>query len=243
MKINCDMGESFGCWAKGQDETVMPFIDMASIACGFHASDPVTMANTVALAKDNNVTIGAHPGYPDLLGFGRRNVDCTEQELFSWMGYQIGALQGICRQQNVDVEYVKPHGALYNTMMKNYEVLETVIRAVAAMAPECPLVVMAITERKGVEHLAQQHGVKLMFEAFSDRAYDDKGFLVNRAIPSAVHSNSEQIISQLQQITEYGTVTTTSGHTFHLSADTVCIHGDGQHALDVASSIRRPHAG
>lgn len=237
MKLNCDMGESFGAWTMGKDAEVMPCIDMASIACGFHASDPVTMQKTVALALEQGVTIGAHPGYPDLMGFGRRQFDCTEQELYAWLGYQIGALKGICQQQGARVSYVKPHGALYNTMTKDMTVLETVMRAVKAAAPGCPLVVMAIPNRQPMLEMAADIGIDLMFEAFSDRAYDDQGFLVDRRIEGAVHGSADAIIGQVQQIIEQGTVTTLSGKTLKVEADTLCIHGDGPHASAVANAL------
>ena len=120
MKLNCDMGEAFGNWTMGLDEQIMSFVDQANIACGFHASDPLTMSKTVALAKQHNVTIGAHPAYPDLVGFGRRNMDIAPEELKAIIQYQVAALQGICAAQGVKVTYVKPHGALYNTMMKDF---------------------------------------------------------------------------------------------------------------------------
>ncbi|CZF86435.1 5-oxoprolinase subunit PxpA [Grimontia marina] len=239
MKLNCDMGESFGAWTMGKDAEVMPCIDMASIACGFHASDPVTMQKTVALAFEHGVTIGAHPGYPDLMGFGRRKFDCTDEELYAWLGYQIGALKGICRQQKAIVDYVKPHGALYNTMMKDMAVLKTVMRAVKAAAPGCPLVVMAIPERQPILDLAAEVGIDVMFEAFSDRAYDDEGFLVDRRIEGAVHGSADAIIKQVQQIVEHGSVTTLSGKTLKVDADTLCIHGDGPHASAVAQALKQ----
>ncbi|MFD2177906.1 5-oxoprolinase subunit PxpA [Veronia pacifica] len=237
MKLNCDMGESFGAWTMGRDADVMPCIDMASIACGFHASDPVTMQKTVALALKHKTTIGAHPGYPDLMGFGRRQFDCSEEELYAWLGYQIGALQGICHQQNTLVQYVKPHGALYNTMMKDVAVLKTVMQAVKDTAPDCSLIVMAIPDRQPIIEMADRIGIALMFEAFSDRAYDEYGFLVDRRIEGAVHQSAEAIISQVQQIIEQGSVTTLKGHTLEMKADTLCIHGDGPHAATVANAL------
>ncbi|MCC4800058.1 hypothetical protein BCT30_01425 [Enterovibrio norvegicus] len=237
MKLNCDMGESYGAWVMGNDAAVMPCIDMASIACGFHASDPVTMQQTVAMARKHGVSIGAHPGYPDLLGFGRRKFDCTTEELRAWLAYQIGALQGICRQQRTYVDYVKPHGALYNTMMRDMDVLRTVMLAVKEAAPGSALVVMAIPSRCVIEGMAEDIGIELMYEAFSDRAYDDAGYLVGRKVEGAVHGSADAIIRQVQQIVENGTVTTLSGKTLAVKADTLCIHGDGPHATAVASAL------
>ena len=180
MKLNCDMGEAFGAWTMGLDEDIMPFVDQANIACGFHASDPLTMSKTVALAKQHNVTIGAHPAYPDLVGFGRRNMDIAADELKAIIQYQIGALQGICQAHGTKVTYVKPHGALYNTMMANFSVLESVMQAISELDNSLILMVMAIPEADQVKALAKQYNLSLWFEAFSDRLYTDEGLWPRR---------------------------------------------------------------
>lgn len=138
MKLNCDMGESFGSWTKGMDAEVMPYIDMANIACGFHASDPLTMDRTVRTAIAEKVAIGAHPGYPDLLGFGRRDMEFAPEELQALLVYQIAALDGICRTHGTAIEYIKPHGALYNKMAVDRTTLAAVMAAVRNFAPHCP---------------------------------------------------------------------------------------------------------
>lgn len=235
--INCDMGESYGTWVLGQDAMVMPHIDMANIACGFHASDPVNMEKTVVLAKQSKTQIGAHPGYPDLLGFGRRAMEMTEQELQANICYQIGALQGICAIHDVEVEYVKPHGALYNKMMQDHTVLKVVMQAVKHALPNCPLVVMATPQQSSIQSLAKEVGIELLFEAFSDRAYSDQGLLVDRKIEGATHNSVEKIIAQIKQILQSGTVTTINGNVLSLNVDTICIHGDGPHAAAIATQI------
>jgi UPF0271 protein len=235
--INCDMGESYGTWPLGQDSMVMPHIDMANIACGFHASDPVNMEKTVVLAKQSGIQIGAHPGYPDLLGFGRRPMELSEQELQTNICYQIGALQGICALHDVKVEYVKPHGALYNKMMQDPAVLKVVMQAVKHVLPGYPLVVMATPQQPSIQSLAQEVGVELLFEAFSDRAYCDQGLLVDRKIEGATHNSVDKIIAQIKQILQSGTVTTISGNVLSLNVDTICIHGDGPHAAEIATQI------
>ncbi|SHO56899.1 5-oxoprolinase subunit PxpA [Vibrio quintilis] len=237
MKLNCDMGESFGPWEKGCDAEVMPWIDMANIACGFHASDPLTMDKTVKLAKQAGVSVGAHPGYPDLLGFGRRVLQCSDDELRAWIIYQIGALQGICRSHDMTVDYVKPHGALYNTMMKDEAVLKTVMQATLTALPGCPLMVMATPQHFQVKAMADQIGLPVLFEAFSDRAYDDEGYLTDRRIAGAVYHDPDTIIQQIRQIQREGTVTTINGKTLAVHADTICVHGDGEHALTVVSAV------
>lgn len=238
MKLNCDMGEAFGAWPMGLDEQIMPYIDQANIACGFHASDPLTMSKTVALAKQHGVTIGAHPGYPDLVGFGRRNMDIASTELKALIQYQVGALQGICRAQGVEVVYVKPHGALYNTMMKDFSVLETVMQAVSELDSSLILMVMAIPEVEEVKVLAQKYGLQLWFEAFSDRLYSDSGRLTPRSQPLSVHQSFDLIEAQVLQLSQFGTLTTESGTSLAVEANTICVHGDGAHAVDAVKRIR-----
>ncbi len=236
MKLNCDMGESFGSWVKGQDSLVMPFIDMANIACGFHASDPLTMDKTVCMAVDNNVKIGAHPGYPDLIGFGRRNMDIPSQELEALLIYQIGALDAICQKHGTEVSYIKPHGAMYNQMMKDKTILSTIMKTVRKVRPLCPLVVMATPNNDIIRTMAQEHGIEVWFEAFSDRAYDDQGYLVSRNEAGSVYTDFTSIKNQICQIIEEGCVTTITGKKLPIDVDTICIHGDGEHAASVGEA-------
>jgi 5-oxoprolinase (ATP-hydrolysing) subunit A len=238
MKLNCDMGESFGSWTKGMDAEVMPFIDMANIACGFHASDPLTMDQTVKMAIAENVAIGAHPGYPDLLGFGRRDMECHPDELKALLVYQMAALDGICKTHGSAIQYVKPHGALYNRMMVDDVTLSAVMSAVRDYAPHCPLVVMATPEAGKVLDQAATFGIDVWFEAFSDRAYSDEGRLVKRSVPGAVHKTAEAIEQQVRQIILEGQVTSISGKRIPIKADTICIHGDSDHAAEAASHMR-----
>jgi len=238
MKLNCDMGEAFGAWKMGLDEQIMPYVDQANIACGFHASDPLTMAKTVALAKQYNVTIGAHPGYPDLVGFGRRNMDIAPAELKAIIQYQVGALKGICESQNTRIEYVKPHGAMYNQMMSDFTKLETVMQAVSELDPSLALMVMAIPEAEEVKALAEKYQLTLYFEAFSDRLYSDEGRLTPRKQANAVHQSFELIEGQVLQLSQQGTLTTESGQALAVHADTICVHGDGSHAVEAVKRIR-----
>jgi len=239
MKLNCDMGEAFGTWKMGMDEQIMPYVDQANIACGFHASDPLTMSKTVALAKQHNVTIGAHPAYPDLVGFGRRNMDIAPTELKALIQYQVGALQGICKAHGTQVTYVKPHGALYNTMMADFSVLETVMQAVSELDPTLVLMVMAIPESDQVRALAEKYQLTLWFEAFSDRLYTDEGRLTPRKQSGAVHQTFDLIEQQVLQLSEQGVLTTESGQLLAIQADTICVHGDGAHAVEAVQRIRQ----
>jgi len=238
MKLNCDMGEAFGAWKMGLDDQIMPYVDQANIACGFHASDPLTMAKTVALAKQYNVSIGAHPGYPDLVGFGRRNMDIALAELKAIIQYQVGALKGICESQNTRIDYVKPHGAMYNQMMSDFTKLETVMQAVSEMDPSLALMVMAIPEVEQVKALAEKYQLTLYFEAFSDRLYSDQGRLTPRKQANAVHQTFELIEEQVLQLSQQGTLTTESGQSLAVHANTICVHGDGSHAVEAVKRIR-----
>jgi len=238
MKINCDMGESYGPWKMGNDVEVMPYIDQANIACGFHASDPLTMLSTVNLAVNGGVEIGAHPGYPDTLGFGRRDYHCSREELIATLLYQIGALDAICKSKGARIQYVKPHGALYNKMMVSDDSLRAVMTAVASYETGLPLMVMSTRRNDEVSALADQHDLPLLFEAFVDRAYDDDGLLVNRRHTGAVHDNLGRIELQVAEIVNDQAVTTISGKKIPLQADTLCIHGDGEHSVETARYIR-----
>ncbi len=233
------MGESFGNWRKGMDTEVMPFIDMANIACGFHASDPMTMDLTVRMAKEHGVAIGAHPGYPDLIGFGRRDLHCSPQELKSIIIYQIAALDGICRSHDTEISYVKPHGALYNKMMQDRQVLATVMAGVKAYNRDLALVVLANSERDAIQRLAGQQGVQVLYEAFADRAYDCDGYLVKRDQPGAVLMDQQQITQQVLEIIVEGQVTTVEGTSIPLKADTICVHGDNELAVATVRHIRQ----
>jgi UPF0271 protein len=234
------MGESFGSWAKGNDEAVMPFVDMANIACGMHASDPTTMARTVQLACRFGVSIGAHPGYPDLLGFGRRELELEAEELEACVLYQIGALDGICRAQGRRVEYVKPHGALYNRMMRDQVTLDSMIAAVRRYDAGLPLVVLGAGEsaNAALRERAAGQGVELWFEAFADRAYDARGRLVPRSEPGAVHTDVDRLLRQVKEIAEQGQVSTLDGGIIPLQADTLCLHGDNEQLLAAVGRIR-----
>jgi len=237
LKLNCDLGESFGSWKMGLDEAVMPHIDQANIACGFHAGDPLVLQKTLELAKANNVTIGAHPGYPDLVGFGRRSIKVTAAELKATVQYQIAAIDGMATLQGQTLTYVKPHGAMYNDMMADSEIRATIMQAVAEY--HRPLVLMLQSTPQAEQHLqeADSIGLELWFEIFADRCYDDDGKLLSRTQPGAVHTK-EKMLAQVKQLKEQGTVTTVSGHLLTLRADTLCVHGDNMDGVNAIQEIR-----
>ena len=232
------MGESYGPWTMGQDHQAMPHIDMANIACGFHASDPNIMAETVACAVQHGVTIGAHPGYQDKEGFGRRSIPHTPQEITRLTLYQTGALQAICQQAGTQVSYIKPHGALYHDMMNREPVYIALLEAAAALPGDISLMIQARADNSHYQTLATRYGVPLLFEAFADRAYNSEGQLVARSETGAVYHDPEQICSQARQLAESGQITTVDGQVLPLQADTLCVHGDNLAAVAVIQRIR-----
>lgn len=236
--LNCDMGESFGNWALGLDDQAMPFVDCANIACGFHASDPDVMRKTVAMAVANGVRVGAHPGYPDLVGFGRRSMACSAQEVENLMLYQIGALEAFCRTEGTRVSYVKPHGALYNDMAADLDLLRAAMQAVVRYDRELPLLVMSTANPEPVRALAAEMGVTLWFETFADRAYDAKGHLVSRRLPGAVHHDRGAIVDQAVALAKGEPLTASDGSKLHLPADTLCVHGDNAESVAAVKAIR-----
>ncbi|GGX78374.1 UPF0271 protein [Litchfieldella qijiaojingensis] len=239
LLLNADMGESFGPWVMGLDEQVMPYVDLANVACGFHASDPDTMRLTARLAARHDVTVGAHPAYPDLVGFGRRSMACSALEIENLVLYQIGALAAICRAEGARLGYVKPHGALYNDMMRDPDKLAAIMRAVAAFDAELPLMVMATREPTPTRELARREGVTLWFEAFADRAYDGEGRLVSRREPKAVHHDPDVIVDQARRIALGQPLTASDGSELVLEADTLCVHGDNPESIAAVQAIRQ----
>lgn len=239
LLLNCDIGESYGAWTMGLDAEVMPFIDCANIACGFHAGDPSVMRKTVSLALSHNVTIGAHPAYPDLVGFGRRSMACNAAELEDLLHYQIGALDGICRAQGSRVQYVKPHGAMYNDMMAKPEQLRTVIQAIARYDVQLPLMLLSTRDNSTAQAVGDEFGVTLWFETFADRAYDSSGHLVSRQLPGAVHHDPETIIAQALALAHGQPLRASDGSDLLLTSDTLCVHGDNASSVAAVKRIRQ----
>lgn len=237
MKLNCDLGESFGAWQMGLDSEVMPHIDMANIACGFHGGDSDVMANTLALAKQHKVLIGAHPSYPDKQGFGRRSMALTPQELTNCLHYQIAAIEGMAKVQGLNLSYVKPHGALYNDMMANETILHTVMQAVASYSADLQLMILATAQADQHKQLAQQYQLTLILEAFADRQYTDEGLLVSRSLSGSVHDKSA-LLAQVKQLLATGCVTTRSGKQLPLHADSICVHGDNAAGIALIEEIK-----
>jgi UPF0271 protein len=238
MKLNCDLGESFGSWTMGLDEQVMPHIDQANIACGFHGGDPLVMQKTLELAKKHGVSVGAHPSYPDLVGFGRRTMNCSYEEIIALVKYQVAAIDGVAKSLGLELEYVKPHGALYNDMMSKESVREAILSALSSYHK--PLKLMLQVTPNIAKHIAQAkiYRIEVLGEAFADRCYDDDGKLLSRAKSGAVH-NRENMLAQVKQLTEHGSVTTIGGNTLMLRADSLCVHGDNIEGVKAIKEIRK----
>lgn len=243
MLLNCDMGESFGAWTMGNDAAVMPHIDMASIACGFHAGDPQVMQRTVRLAAQHQVRIGAHPSYPDLAGFGRRSMQFSTDELAAILHYQLGALQAMCNANGCQLDYVKPHGALYNDMQTNPQLFLTLLTVLDQCNQQrqqpLQLVTLARTDRQQQQRQAAGYGIPLLFEAFADRRYDPNGQLRARTHGDAVLHDAETILRQVEQLAAGHAITASDGSPLALQADTLCVHGDNTEAVALVQTIRQ----
>ena len=238
LLLNCDLGESFGAWKMGLDDQVMPFIDQANIACGFHAGDPVVIKKTLLAAKRNNVQVGAHPSYPDISGFGRRSMKIPAVELIALLQYQIAALTGMASNMGIEVAYVKPHGALYNDMMADGHIRSAVMEAISECHQPLAFMLQATPDAETHRKEARAFGLEVLFEAFADRCYDDSGALLSRAKEGAVHSR-EKMLEQVIQLQQHGTVTTVSGHQLELQADSLCVHGDNMDGVNAIEKIRQ----
>ena len=236
VDLNCDLGESFGNYKCGLDEEVIRYISSANVACGFHASDPEVMARTVALARENGVSVGAHPGYPDLQGFGRRDMDASPAEVKAMVQYQIGALEAFCTAQGISLVHVKPHGAMYNMAGRDAALAEAICEGVYEVDPG--LVLLGLSGSRMLE-AAKRTGLKCAKEVFADRAYEEDGTLVARNVPGAMITDEDEAVERVLRIVKDGVVTAITGRDIEVAADSVCIHGDGPKALAFAAKIRK----
>ncbi|HID64797.1 MAG TPA: LamB/YcsF family protein [Anaerolineae bacterium] len=236
IDLNCDMGESFGRYTIGNDEAIMPYITSANIACGLHAGDPLVMECTVRLAQEHGVGIGAHPGFPDRQGFGRRVMQLAPEEAEAFVLYQIGALAAFAKAAGAELVHVKPHGALYNLAARDRPLAEAIARAVARFSRQLILVGLAnsLLVEAGLES-----GLPVAREAFADRAYEADGSLRSRRLPGAVLEDPAQAAEQAVRIARDGLVVAYTGEEVPVQAETVCLHGDTPTAVEIAKTIRR----
>jgi len=236
IDINCDLGESYGHFKVGQDLKIMPYITSANVACGFHAGDPVTMARTVKLAKKSGVAVGAHPGYPDLMGFGRREMKLDPEELKSYITYQVGALQAFAKASGTALQHVKPHGALYNVAARDNNIARTIVEAVLNI--DSKLIVLG-PPHSMIAKTASCVGLRVALEAFADRAYNPDGTLVSRSQPGSVIEEPKLVVERAGKMIEDGTVSAINGETVHLGqVHTICVHGDTPNAVEIAQILK-----
>lgn len=235
VDLNSDLGESFGAYKIGMDEEVIKLVSSANVACGFHASDPVVMQKTVAAAVASNIKVGAHPGYPDLMGFGRRNMVISPKEAYAYVTYQLGALNAFCKQQGTTIQHVKPHGALYNMAGKDYELAKGICQAVYDFDPEIILLGLSGSQ---LINAGKDVGLKCANEFFADRAYEDDGSLRARTKEGSMITDENEAIERVVKVIKTGYVTTYSGNELELKIDSICVHGDNEHALEFVRIIR-----
>ena len=234
IDLNSDVGEAFGPWPMGDDADMLSLISSANIACGFHAGDPRAMRVTTQLAAQNGVAIGAHVGYRDLAGFGRRALDVASEDLIPEIIYQIGALQAIAQSAGTTVRYVKPHGALYNTIVHHEAQAHAVIDGIHAFSADIP--VMLLPGGVAVD-IAEKKGLRVIREAFADRNYNPDGTLVSRTLPNAVVPDPEFVAARVRQVAEDGSITAFDGTVLKVDAESVCVHGDSPDSVALAQSI------
>lgn len=236
IDLNSDLGESYGAWSMGDDDAMLSVVSSANIACGFHAGDPAGIYRTVKAAVANGVAIGAHVSYPDRVGFGRRDMDVTSEELIADVIYQIGALKGIAAAAGASVRYVKPHGALYNRIANDARQGQAVIDAIKAIDPS--LVLMGLANAPILE-LGRKSGLSVVAEAFADRAYTPQGQLVSRREAGAVLHDAEVIAARMVQLAREGTLEAIDGSIIRIDAKSICVHGDSPGAVAIARQIRQ----
>lgn len=236
VDLNCDMGESFGVYKLGRDEEILDYVSSANIACGFHAGDPATMRKTVRLALEKDVAIGAHPGFQDLPGFGRRNLQLSAQEIYEIVVYQIGALSAFVNAEGGILQHVKAHGALYNMAARDAVYAGAIAEAVYDVNPALILYGLAGSE---LVTAGNEIGLRTASEVFSDRTYQKDGSLTPRSNANALITDSSEAIARVVRMVKEGKVLTVGGTDAEMKADTVCIHGDGVNALSFAEQISK----
>lgn len=235
IDLNSDLGESFGAYTMGMDEAVIAHVSSVNVACGYHAGDPLVMEKTVAAAKAAGVAVGAHPGYPDLMGFGRRNMVCSPKEVKAYVKYQLGALYAFTASNGIRIQHCKPHGALYNMAGKDMELALAIAEAVAEVDKD--IILLGLANSKMIE-AAQQVGLRVANEVFADRAYQADGSLVPRSKPGAVIHDADEAIARTIRMVKEGVVTAITGEEVPIAAHSICVHGDNPSAVEFVKNIR-----
>lgn len=235
IDLNSDLGESFGAWTMGDDAAMLDIVTSANVACGFHAGDPAGVLGTLRAAAERGVSVGAHVAYPDLSGFGRRAMDVASADLQAGVIYQIGALQALAKVAGTTVRYVKPHGALYNTIAQDERQATDVIEALRVLDADLALVVLAGSPLEG---WARSAGLRVVAEAFADRGYTPQGTLVSRRAPGAVLHDADVVAARMLRLVQEGVVEAVGGSLARVQADSICVHGDSPDAVAMARAVR-----
>ena len=235
VDLNCDLGESFGAYTIGMDEAVVPHVTSINVACGYHAGDPLIMEKTMDLAAKYGVAVGAHPGFPDLLGFGRRPMTVTPEEAGAYVKYQLGALMAFARSHGLRLQHVKPHGALYNMAAKDAKLARGIAQAVVGVDQDIYL--MGLAGSVMLEE-AEKAGLPVISEVFADRAYNDDGSLVNRRLPGAVIHDADEAAARAVKMAKENKVVSINGKVIDIKADSICVHGDNEAAIKLVKKIR-----
>ena len=235
VELNSDLGESFGRYTIGADDKIIPLITSANVACGYHASDPVVMEKTVEQARAAGIRLGAHPGFPDLMGFGRRNMNVSPAEAKDYTLDQLGALDAFCKAKGMEMQHVKPHGAMYNMAAKDYKLSKAICEAIFEYNKN--LIVLALSGGE-LAKAAKDMGLRTAQEVFADRAYEEDGTLVDRRKDGAMITDENEAIARVIRMVKEKTVTAITGKDIPIEADSVCVHGDGAKALAFVEKIR-----
>jgi len=234
VDLNADLGESFGNYSLGNDEKMLDYLSSVNIACGIHAGDPVVIRRTISAALRRGISIGAHPGYPDLQGFGRRNMELSTEEIYSFVLYQVGALKSMVEAEGGKMRHVKAHGALYNTAARDRERADAIIRAIASL--DNSLIVFGLPASE-LENSSGKYGLGFVAEAFADRAYNEDGSLVNRSLDGALIEDPDECKQRVLDMVTRNKVVCLSGKEIEIKAGTICLHGDGTNAVLLAEGI------
>ncbi len=235
VDLNSDLGESFGNYTLGMDEEVLKYVSSANVACGWHGGDPMVMEKTIAMAKEFGTAVGAHPGFPDLMGFGRRNMAVTPEEAKAYVKYQLGALMAFTQSHGMKIQHVKPHGAFYNMAAVDEKLAIAMCEAICDVDKD--IIFMGLAGSKMIS-AAEKVGIPVASEVFADRAYNDDGTLVSRKLPGAVLKDKDLAIRRVIRMVKEGKVESINGNDIDIKADSICVHGDNPKALEFVKNIR-----
>ncbi len=235
VDMNVDSGESFGRYKLGLDEEVFKYVTSANVACGFHAGDPNVMRRTVRLAKELGVAVGAHPGFPDLMGFGRRRMEVRSDELRNYVLYQVGALHAFTKAEGIELQHVKPHGALYNMAWDRRDYAEAIVLAIKEFNPN---LILVAPQNSLMREVGEGEGIKVAYEFFADRNYLSNGRLVPRSHPKALVTNPKEVVERVIKAVDEGRVVSIDGEVIEVEVHTICVHGDSPGAVELAKAVR-----